>query len=183
MNKRLFPGFPQGDFGALRKGVIETAKIFSEDGGEKNKKIANIFSVFGDAMENQELYQEIYKDISKVYDMYQNWWNREVYTNLGGKSGSGNQIALEIGEIPKKLADEIKDVSYQGLYLTVMQTQATKPSGQLSKMGMHPDFSEQLEVFNRILWFIYIAIFYPNGVNEISKIFLSKSLKSGRNWA
>jgi hypothetical protein len=59
MNKKLFPGFPQGDFGALREGVIKTANFFSEDGGEKNKKIANILSVLGDAMQNQQLYQEI----------------------------------------------------------------------------------------------------------------------------
>jgi hypothetical protein len=184
MNKKLFPGFPQGDFGALREGVIKTANFFSEDGGEKNKKIANILSVLGDAMQNQQLYQEIYKEIGKVYDMYQNWWNREVYVGAaGGKLGSGGLVALEPEEMPKQLADEVKDVSHQGLYLLAMQTHLTKPSEQLSRMGMHPDFPEQLEVFNRILWFIYIAIFYPNGVNMISKIFISKSFKSGKNWA
>jgi hypothetical protein len=184
MNKpKLFPGFPQGDFGALREGIIRTASLFAEEGGEKNRKIASVLSVLGDAMADQKLYENVYKGVEKDYTMYHNWWNREMYKNLGGEIGSGKLIALAPDEMPKHISDAVEGVSYQGMYLLQMQIQASKYGGQLSRMGTHPDFDEQLNVFHKIIWFVYMAILYPNGLNMISKIFISNSSKSGKNWA
>lgn len=194
MNKKIpFPGFPKGDFGILRKSILLTAKDFSECkeepeiSDERNKKIATILNILAEGMSDEYLYQEIYKEVDNNFDMYSNWWNREVYESAGGQIGSGQKIVADLentkNPITLKLTETCLGLSFDGFEKLQKQLLFTESSGPLERMSFDPDFPEQLRVFNKIIWLIFMSIFYPNGINMISKIFIRCATKAKKHLA
>jgi len=194
MNKKIpFPGFPKGDFGTIRKTILLTAKDFSECKEEpeisdvRNKKIATLLNILADGMTNEYLYQEIYKEVENNFEMFRNWWNREAYESVGGEIGSGKKIMvdLENNKDPRvlKLAQHCLGLSLDGFEKLQRQLLYTESPSPLESMSFDPNFPEQLRVFNKIIWMIFMSIFYPNGLSMVTKMFIKASSKVGKNLA
>ena len=175
---KLFPGFPKGERGIIKTGVMETAKNFNQ-GGAKSKQLGAIMSVLGDALSDESLYEEIYKKIDVNYNELGDWWNNEWFKKRGGKIGTGEYIVTEI-DSDEEAEKAIEGIDPRGFYLLQMQLMASKSDGVLVKLEFTPDFAEQISIFNRILWTIFISTFKPGGLDKLSSVFREKS---GKNWA
>jgi hypothetical protein len=176
---KLFPGFPKGDNGVLRVGVLETSKKFSNGTGTKTKQICTILNVLADGMQNEGIYQTVHQKINANYAELSRWWNQEMFQKRGGQMGTGQLIMTDVSSDGE--ADEAtKGIDPNGFYLLQMQLLATKSDGPMARMSTHPEFAEQLNIFNQMLWTIHIAVFKPGELDRLATIFRNSS---GRNWS
>jgi hypothetical protein len=179
MKQTLFPGFPKGDNGVLRVGIIETAKKLSNGSGSKNNQLCTILNVLADGMQNEAIYQTLHQKTNSNYRELSNWWNKDMFQKRGGKMGTGELVMADIGSDSE--ADEAtKGIDPNGFYLLQMQLLATKSDGPMARMSSDRNFAEQLNVFNQLLWIIHISIFKPGELDKLATIFRNSS---GRNWS
>jgi len=179
MKQKLFPGFPKGERGILRVGVIETAKKFANGNGTKTKQLATILNVLADGLENEAIYQTLHQKINANYAELSRWWNQEMFQKRGGKMGTGELLMADVGSDSE--ADQAtKGIDPAGFHLLQMQLLATKSDGPAARISTHPEFAEQLNIFNQMIWTIHIAIFKPGELDKLATIFRNSS---GRNWS
>jgi hypothetical protein len=176
---KLFPGFPKGDSGVLRVGIIETVKKLSNGSGAKNNQLCTILNVLADGMQNEGIYQTLHQKTNSNYRELSNWWNKDMFQKRGGQMGTGQLLMADVGSDSE--ADEAtKGLDPTGFHLLQMQLLATKSDGPAARMSAHPEFAEQLNVFNQLLWIIHISIFKPGELDKLATIFRNSS---GRNWS
>lgn len=179
MNKaKLFPGFPKGERGVIKMGAIKTAEAFSR-GNTRSKQLGTIMSVLGDALSDESLYEEIFKRLRPEYQSLSDWWNKEMFQKRGGKMGTGQLMAIDIDR-DREAEEATRGIDPEGFNFLQMQLMAAKPDGPLVGMSQNPNFREELKCFNEILWFIFMSIFKPGGLDKLSSIFRENS---GKNWA
>jgi hypothetical protein len=158
---------------------METAKKFYNGSGDRSKQLGTIFSVLGDALSDESLYEDIFKKLHPDYQTLSDWWNKEMFQKRGGKMGTGELLMADAGS--DKEADEAtRGIDAQAFNLLQMQLLATKSDGPFSKISASKNFPEELKIFNEILWIIFISIFKPGGLDNLSSIFRKNS---GKNWA
>ena len=174
----LFPGFPKGERGVIKMGVIKTAESFSK-GDIRSKQLGTIMSVLGDALSDESLYEEIFKKLHPEYQSISDWWNKEMFQKRGGQMGTGQLIAADV-DADKEAEEATRGIDPEGFNFLQMQLMATKADGPLVRMSTDSNFGEQLKIFNEILWIIFISIFKPGGLDNLSSIFRKNS---GKNWA
>lgn len=175
---KLFPGFPKGEHGVIKMGVIKTAEAFSK-GDTRSKQLGTIMSVLGDALSDESLYAEIFKKLHPDYQSMSDWWNKEMFQKRGGQMGTGQQMAIAV-DSDKEAEEATQGIDPEGFNFLQMQLMATKADGPLLRMSTDPDFGEELKCFNEILWIIFISVFKPGGLDKLSSIFRRNS---GKNWA
>jgi len=176
---KLFPGFPKGERGILRVGVIETAKKFANGSGTKTEQVSTILNVLADGLQNESIYENIFRKIHSGYPELSRWWNQEMFQKRGGQMGTGELLMAEVGSDGE--ADQAtKGIDPSGFNLLQLQVIASKFDGPMVRISTHPDFAEQLNIFNEILWTIQISIFKPGELDKLAAIFRNSS---GRNWS
>lgn len=176
---KLFPGFPKGDNGVLRVGIIETVKKLSNGSGAKNNQLCTILNVLADGMQNEGIYQTLHQKTNSNYRELSNWWNKDMFQKRGGQMGTGELVIADVGS-DNEADQATKGIEPSGFYLLQMQLLATKSDGPMARMSAHPEFVEQLNVFNQLLWIIHISIFKPGELDKLATIFRNSS---GRNWS
>jgi hypothetical protein len=176
---KLFPGFPKGEGGILRTGITETSKKFSNGTGKKTNQLCTILNVLADGMQNEAIYQTLHQKINDNYEELSRWWNQEMFQKRGGQMGTGQLIMVNVGS--DREADEVtKGIDPIGFNLLQAQLLATKSDGPASRISTHPEFEEQLNIFNHMLWAIHISIFKPGELDKLASIFRNSS---GKNWS
>ena len=179
MKQTLFPGFPKGENGVLRVGILETAAKFSRGEGTKTKQICTILNVLADGMQNESIYQNLHQKTNTSYIELSNWWNKDMFQKRGGKMGTGELLMADVGSDDE--ADQAtKGMDPAGFHLLQLQLLATKADGPMARMSYDKNFAEQLNVFNQLLWTIHISIFKPGELDKLATIFRNSS---GRSWA
>jgi hypothetical protein len=176
---KLFPGFPKGERGILRVGVIETAKKLANGSGTKNNQLVTILNVLADGLENEAIYQTLHQKLNANYGELSRWWNQEMFQKRGGQMGTGQLIMTDV-DSDSEAGQATKGIDPTGFHLLQMQLLATKSDGPMARMSTHPEFAEQLNIFNQMLWTIHIAVFKPGELDRLATIFRNSS---GRNWS
>ena len=59
-----------------------------------------------------------------------------------------------------------------------MQIQATNPNSKMSSMLKNPENKEQIIIFNKFLWAIFISIFYPRVLKIMKKVQEGEKLRN-----
>jgi hypothetical protein len=176
---KLFPGFPKGDRGVIKMGVMKTAESFSR-GSARSKQLSTIMSVLADALSDESLYQEIFKKIHPDYQELSNWWNKEMFQKRGGQMGTGQLMAIEVDK-DREAEEATQGMDPEGMHFLQSQLMASKAGGPITMMlGRDPERAEEIAIFHEILWIVFISIFKQGGLDKLSSIFRKNS---GRNWA
>ena len=93
--------------------------------------------------------------------------------------GTGQLMAIDV-DSDKEAEEATRGIDPEGFNFLQMQLMATKPDGPLVGMSTDSNFREELKIFNEILWIIFISVFKPGGLDNLSSIFRRNS---GKNWA
>lgn len=149
---REFPGVPDEISDSIRRKFhgISITFIGSEIKGIRD--FGSILSSLVLIMETPRTYFDLCMEILPLYEEYMEFWNTEILS----KRDQGDDLivrGVRIGGLVEGLDSE--EFSIFQSHLVLMNNEES-----LSEFNGGERFIEQCQIFNRVLWFIYISLFH-----------------------
>ena len=159
MKPKPFPGAPLqgGHFFPIK--IIQIGGEFLK-GNQKSQIVGKTLKNLGIIMLSPKEYFDLYQGVLDYYKDLSDFWNKEIFQKAGGQIGSGKPVDYEV-DCESEISKMIDGIDIQLLNMLFAMIQMTNDKSYLTMLnkGKNPDFLEQCEIFNMLLWTVYMSIF------------------------
>jgi hypothetical protein len=179
---KQFPGAPiEGGFYPIT--FSQMGEKFNQ-GNTQSKRIGRMLTDLSIIMiKGPREYFDLYVGISKDYDKFHEFWNKEIFQKMGGKLGSKEFIAVDPTE-KDSIGERIEGVDLELMTKLFGLMHFLIDPVEIKRMGKDndPEYAEKCQILNVMLWTIYISIFKDEYLQKVASLLNNQRIMAEKSF-